>query len=294
MAVCAIFARIRSVSAFQVAVAFRAVAGHLLSVLRCVLVETVEFLARRHGESLERRRGKSPTPVVGAALVSQVGELLRRPPPVGRRPTGGQVSALWPLGSPLPPWRQDFPFGAVGAVSGLLCAIFAGSRLAAACCGDTAPLSAWAARGLPRPVGRCPNSCAGAALRPSGNFGAGFPFRTPETLSGALWAISRRVRPLVAASDDLSVFSGFRRRPTPAPAAGPISGFSASNLRRSAENSFWPAAGYFRPRRAGLTLLWLCHPSLPCGGCGRGYLPSRWAFRSFARSSWMVRSDMPR
>ena len=100
------------------------------------------------------------------------GELRRRPPPVGRWPTGGRVSALWPFGSPLPPWRQDFPFG---AVSGLLCAIFAGSRLAAARCGDTVPLSAWAARGLPRPVGRFPNSCAGAALRPSGNFGAGFP-----------------------------------------------------------------------------------------------------------------------
>ena len=62
VAVCAIFARLRSVPAFPVASTFRTVGVHLLVVLRCVLAEAAEFLPRSHGEALGRRRGESSPP----------------------------------------------------------------------------------------------------------------------------------------------------------------------------------------------------------------------------------------
>ena len=64
MAVCAIFARLRSVPVFPVAVAFRVVAGHLLAALRRVLVGVAEFLPRSHGEALGCGRGEIPPPLV--------------------------------------------------------------------------------------------------------------------------------------------------------------------------------------------------------------------------------------
>ena len=103
----------------------------------------------------------------------------------------------------------------------------------------------------------------------SGFRGRDSPLARPGASPRLCGRFSAAVRPLPAASGHPLDFSGLRPPLAPAPAAGPQSGFSASNFRKTEKFAFAAGRKPFLAPPGRINPVMVCHPSRGGGRCGR-------------------------